>query len=104
MTQMGRLRGALLCDGFEPGADLGHVGAEVVDARELRERLEPEDPLEELRRLVPDRAELAVPAALGKQTALDEAGDDAIDVDAADARDVGARAWTEVGDDRECLE
>src|SRR5207248_2329582 len=37
--------GALLGDRFEALADLGHVGAEVVDARQCGERLETEDPL-----------------------------------------------------------
>ena len=45
--------------GLEPRADLGDVGTEVVDPRQRGERLEPEDTLEERRRAVPHRAELA---------------------------------------------
>ena len=84
----GSYGGALLGDGLEPAADLVHVGAEVVDARQRGERLEPEDALEERRRAVADRAELVVAAAFGDEPALDETGDDAVDVDAADARDL----------------
>ena len=45
-----------------------------------------------------------VAAALGDEPALDEPGDDAVDVDAADARDLRARHRPEVRDDRERLE
>src|SRR5437764_8804832 len=62
--------GSLLGDRVEPAADLVHVGAEVVEARELREALQPEDPLEERCRAVPDRtAGRLVAAGLGDQAA-----------------------------------
>ena len=73
-------------------------------ARQRGERLEAEDALEERRRAIADRAELVLAPALGDQAALGEAGDDAVDVDAADARDLGPRHRAEVGDDRERLE
>src|SRR5581483_4933164 len=60
--------------------------------------------LEERRRPIADGAELVLTAVLDDEPALDEAGDDAVDVDAADARDLGPRARAEVGDDCERLE
>src|SRR5690348_14159174 len=90
---------ALLCDRFEPLADLRDVGAEIVDARQRRERLQPEHALEERRRAVTDRAELVVAAAFGDQAALDETRDDAVDVHAADPRDLRPRHGPEVRDD-----
>src|SRR3954471_4973974 len=79
------LRRALLGDRFETLADLRHVGADVVDARERGERLEAEDPFEERRRAVADRAVLVLASAFRDQPALDETRDDTVDVDAADA-------------------
>ena len=81
------------------------LGADVVEARQLRQALEPEDALEERRRAVADRAAAVVVAAgLGDQAALDEVRDGGVGGDAADARDVGPRARPEVRDDRERLE
>src|SRR4051812_19518187 len=102
-TRFLSLSRALLGDRFEPLADLRHVGADVVDARERGERLEAEDPFEERRRAVADRAELVLASAFGDQTPLHETGDDAVDVDAADARDLGTRDRPQVRDDRERL-
>ena len=67
---------ALLGDRHEPVADLVDVAAEIVQPRQLRERLEPEDPLEERRRAVADRAARAVVASrLGDQPAFDQVRD-----------------------------
>ena len=86
-------------------ADLVRALAEVVQPRELRERLEAENPLEERRRPVADRAAGPVLAArLGDQPALDEAGDDRVGGDAADPRDLRPADRPEVGDDRQRLE
>src|SRR5437868_13843753 len=98
------LRGSAFRNGFEPPADLRDVVAEIVDPRQRRERFEPEDALEERRRPVADRAELVLTAALGYEPALGESRHDAVDVDAADARDLGARDRPEVRNDGECLE
>src|SRR3954464_9791356 len=100
----GALRGALLGDRLEACPDLGDVVADVVEPRERRERFEAEHALEERRRAVPDRAEIAVAPGLGDEAALEEPGDDAVDVDAADAGDLPPRARAEVRDDRERLE
>src|SRR5581483_11029693 len=84
-------------DGLEAAADLVGVGADVVDARKGGQRLEAENALEERRGAVPDRAGFLA-AVLGDQAALDEPGDDAVDVHAADARDFGPRDGAEVRD------
>ena len=63
-----------LGDRLQACADLVRALAEVVQARERRERVEAEDALEERRRPVPDRAADAVLApGLRDQPALDEA-------------------------------
>src|SRR5579862_3205785 len=95
---------APLSDGLEPRADLGHVGTEVIEARQSGKRLEPEDALEERRRPVADRAEVVVAASLGDETALDEPGDDSVDVHATNPRDLGPRARAEIGDRRQRFE
>ena len=69
------LRQALLGDRFEALAELRHVGAEIVDARERGQRLEAEDPFEERRRPVADRPELVLAAAFGDQPPFDETRD-----------------------------
>src|SRR6266540_6299366 len=66
----------LLCDRVQTLADLIHVAAEVVEPRQRRERLEAEDPLEQRRDLVADRAAGAVVAAgFRDQAPLDQIGD-----------------------------
>src|SRR6266508_716607 len=95
----------LLCDRVQTLADLIHVAAEVVEPRQRRERLEAEDPLEQRRDLVADRAAGAVVAAgFRDQAPLDQIGDGRIGRHAADACDVRPCARPEVRDDRERLE
>src|SRR3954447_22347028 len=98
------LRRALLGDRFAPLAGLRHVGAEGLHPRQRGERLEAEDALEERCRAVADRAVLVHAPALADQPSFDEAGDDAVDVDAADSCDLRPRDRAEVRDDRERLE
>src|SRR5436305_9287052 len=84
-----RLRGALLGDLVQAPADLVSALADVVEPRQLREALEAEDPLEERRRAVADRAARRVVApGLSDQAPLEEVGDGRVGRDAADARDV----------------
>src|SRR5439155_18880628 len=86
-------------------ADLRDVVAEVVEPRQLGERLEPEHPLEEPGRPVADGAARGVLApSFGDQPALDQAGHGRVGRDAADAGDLRPRARPEVRDDRERLE
>ena len=70
-----RLSGAAAFgDRLEALADLVRALAEVVEPRQRRERLEPEDALEQRRRAVANRAADALLApGLGDQAALDEA-------------------------------
>src|SRR3712207_7346071 len=49
-------RSPLLGERLEPLADLLRVGADVVEARQLRQAVEPEDALEERSRAIADRA------------------------------------------------
>src|SRR5439155_21833316 len=64
---------ALLGDRDEALADLFHVAAQVVEARQLGQRLKPEDPVDALRRLVADCAPGGVLAAgSGDRAATDE--------------------------------
>ena len=78
--------------------------ADVVEPRQRREALEPEDAFEERRRAVADRARRLVAARLRDQAALEQVRDGRVRGDAADARDVRPRARSEVRDDRERLE
>src|SRR5689334_22757145 len=87
-TAAAGLRGALLGDRFQPRADLRHVRAEVVDARQSGKGFETEHALEEPRRSVAHRAELAVAARLREEAAFHQPRDDTVDVDPADARDL----------------
>src|SRR5262249_57909037 len=84
--------------------DPGPAGAEALHPRQRRERLEPEDALEERRRPVAHRPELALTSCLRHEPALHQARDDAVDVDAADTGDLRPRARAEVRDDGERLE
>src|SRR5207302_8328453 len=99
-----RLRGATLGDRLEPLAQLGLTVREIVEPRQLRQALEPEDALEQRGRPVSHRSAGLVRAArLGDQPALDETGHGRIGRDAADARDLRPRAGPEIRDDRKRL-
>src|SRR4029077_15358610 len=64
---------ALFGDRVGPVADLGGVGADVVEARQLRKAFEPEHALEERRRAITDGPAGAVVATrLRDQSAFDE--------------------------------
>ena len=67
-------------------ADLGLVGAHVVQARQLREALEPEDALEERRRAVADGAGGTVAPGFRDQSALEEIRDRGVGGDADEIR------------------
>src|SRR5207245_6767049 len=82
------LGGALLGDRVQALADLLRVLAEVVQARQLREALEPEHALEQRRRAVADRARDVVAARLRDQSALDQVRHRGVGGHAADTRDV----------------
>src|SRR5579863_3028197 len=101
---MGELRAALFGDRLEALADRCGVLADIVETRKLGEALEAEDPLEQGRRPVADRAATRLTAGFGDQSALNEVRHAGVGRDAADPRDVGAGARTEVRDDREGLE
>src|SRR4051794_20053207 len=98
------LGGALLGDGLKAVADLGRIGADVVETWELGEALEAEHALEERRRAVADGSAGGVVARrLGDEAALQEVRDGRVGGDAADPRDVRPRAGPEVRDDRKRL-
>src|SRR3954454_1452929 len=97
LTPAVRLSAALTGDRVEPLAQLVDVAGEIVQARQLRKALEPEDPLEHRRRAVLDCAARAVVApCLGDQPALDQAGHSRIGGDTTNARDFRPRARPEV--------
>src|SRR5262249_17616166 len=99
------LCGAPLGHGLEPLPDLLSTLPEIVQARQLRQPVEPEDPLEKLSRPVahgPRRSGLS--PGLGNEASLDEPADARIGGDAADPGDGGPRAGPEVGDHRERLQ
>ena len=105
VTDGAALGGAALGDGLEALADLGRILAEIVEPRQLGESFEAEDPLEQLRRAVTDRAaETRLTTRLDDEPALDEPGDHRVGCDTANAGDIGPRARAQVGDDGERLE
>ncbi len=86
-------------------ADLARVLAEVVEPRQLRERLEPEHALEQLGRpIAHGTSEPGLATGFHDEPALDEPGDDRVRGHATHAGDVGTRARAEVRDDRQGLE
>src|SRR5436309_2241995 len=98
------LGGALLGDGLEPDPDLLDVAAEVVEAWQLGEALQPEDALEERCRAVANGAAGAgLAPGLRDQPPLDQPRDRGVDRHPADARDLRPRARPEVRDDRQRL-
>src|SRR5439155_21064098 len=88
---------AALRDCFEPASDLCRRLAEVVEPRQLREALEPENTLEQRCRPVPHGAAVVAPR-LGDQATLDETGDDRVGGHAAEPGDVGTATGSEIGD------
>jgi len=95
---MPMLRRALLGDRLEAPADLLRVRSDVIQARQLSEALEAEDPLEERRDAVADGADGVVTTGLSDQPAFDEARDDRVGRNAAQACDLWPRARAEVRD------
>src|SRR3954453_13240311 len=90
------LGASLTCDGMQPLAQLVDVAGEIVQTRQLRKALEPEDPLEHRRRAVLDRAAGAVVApCLGDQSALDQTSNGGIRSDTANPRNLRPRARPE---------
>src|SRR5690242_10609441 len=80
---------ARLGHGQQPLADGLGLAPEVVEARQLGERVEAEDALEERRHAVANgSAGPALPTGLGDQAALDERYDGRVGRDAAHARDL----------------
>src|SRR5262245_61390212 len=99
------LRAALFCDCVEPFAEIIDVTREIIQPRQLRQRLESENPLEHRGRAVLDGpADTVVAARLGDQPALDQSGHGRIGRDAADPRDLRPRHRPEVRHDRERLQ
>ena len=99
------LRRAALGDSFQALADLDCVLAEIVEPRQLRECLEAEDALEQLRGAIANgTAETRLTTRLDDEPALDEPRNDRVGCNAADPGDVGTRARAEIGDDGERLE
>src|SRR3954451_19683768 len=97
--------GALLRDAREAVADRVGVVAEVVQARQGRERVEREHPLEEGRRPVAHcAADSVVAACLGDEATLEQPRDRRVRRYAADPRDLRPRDRPQVRDDRDCLE
>jgi hypothetical protein len=89
----------------EPFAEVVDIAREIIQPRQLRKRLEPEDALEHRRRAVLDRAADAVVAPrFGNQPALDQARHGRIGRHAADPRDLRPRHRPQVGDDRHRLQ
>src|SRR5580765_6448184 len=101
---MGELRGALFGDRLEALADRCGVLADVGEAWQLGEALEPEDALEERCGAIANRAAAGLPARLCDEAALDEVRNGRVGRDAADPRDVGTGARAKVRNDRERLE
>ena len=92
-------------DLVEPLAQLLGGLAELRQARQRGEALEPEDALEERRRAVANRpARPVVAPGLGDQAAVEQPGNGRVRGDTADPRDLRPAARAEVGDDREGLE
>src|SRR3954453_331948 len=94
------LGASLTGDGMQPLAQLVDVAGEIVQPRQLRKALEPEDPLEHRGRAVLDRAARTVVApGPGDQPTLAQTSDGRVGASTANAPGLRPRARPEVGDD-----